>query len=143
MTKKIRAPGNGCSLYAQVTSSTDQRSLADSVTSMHLLPNNIALKSMNAERLLTRFLQYVQIDTTANDAVSDYPSSPGQLELGQLVVQQLQEMGASNVSQDRHGIVMATIPAHDRPHAPVVAFNAHFDTSPETSGQTGPSSSHT
>ncbi|MDA0660273.1 MAG: peptidase T [Planctomycetota bacterium] len=90
---------------------------------------------MNAERLLTRFLQYVQIDTTANDAVSDYPSSPGQLELGQLVVQQLQEMGASNVSQDRHGIVMATIPAHDRPHAPVVAFNAHFDTSPETSGK--------
>jgi di/tripeptidase len=33
---------------------------------------------MNAERLLARFLQYVQIDTTANEASQSYPSSAGQ-----------------------------------------------------------------
>lgn len=90
---------------------------------------------MNPERLLARFLQYVQIDTTANDATTDYPSSAGQLEIGRLVVQQLLDMGACDVSQDSHGIVTATIPANGRPDAPVVAFNAHFDTSPETSGK--------
>ncbi|MEQ1906216.1 MAG: peptidase T [Pirellulaceae bacterium] len=90
---------------------------------------------MNAERLLERFLQYVQIDTTAVDSTDKYPSSPGQIELGQLVVRQLRQMGLTDVTQDVYGIVQATIPANGRPDAPVVAFNAHFDTSPETSGK--------
>lgn len=86
---------------------------------------------MNRERLLERFLQYVKIDTMANDNTENYPSSSGQLELGKLVVEQLEEMGAADVSQDQHGIVMATIPGNID-GVPVVAFNAHFDTSPET-----------
>ncbi len=87
---------------------------------------------MNRQRLLERFLQYVQIDTTAQEGVESYPSSQGQLELGRLVVSQLKEMGVDNVAQDENGIVLATVPG--TVEAPVVAFNAHFDTSPETSG---------
>ena len=89
---------------------------------------------MNPQRLLQRFLQYVQVDTTAREDAGTYPSSPGQLELGKLIVQQLQEMGIEDVTQDSHGIVMATVPGRV-PDAPVVAFNAHFDTSPETTGR--------
>ena len=84
--------------------------------------------------MLQRFLQYVQVDTTAREDAGTYPSSPGQLELGRLIVQQLQEMGIQDVSQNSHGIVMATVPGRVA-NAPVVAFNAHFDTSPETTGQ--------
>jgi tripeptide aminopeptidase len=87
---------------------------------------------MNRQRLLERFLQYVKIDTTAREGVDDYPSSPGQRALGKIVLQQLLEMGLSDASQDEHGIVMATVPGNCS--APTVAFNAHFDTSPETSG---------
>ncbi len=87
---------------------------------------------MNRQRLLDRFLQYVRIDTTAREGVDEYPSSPGQLELGRLVLGQLHEMGLVDAAQDGHGIVMATIPGNC--DAPTVAFNAHFDTSPETSG---------
>lgn len=87
---------------------------------------------MNRKRLLERFLEYVQIDTTAREAVDQYPSSPGQLELGRHVLAQLQELGLTDARQDEHGIVMATVPGNRV--APVVAFNAHFDTSPETSG---------
>jgi len=95
---------------------------------------NSARLAVNAQRLLERFLQYVRIDTTARDDADDYPSSPGQLELGRLVVEQLQAMGLTNARQDEHGIVTATL-AGNVPHAvPVVAFNAHFDTSPETTG---------
>ncbi len=87
---------------------------------------------MNRQRLLERFLQYVQIDTTARDDTENYPSSPGQIDLGKLVVAQLKEIGVREVSQDEHGIVLATIAGNSS--APVIAFNAHFDTSPETSG---------
>ena len=89
---------------------------------------------MNAERLLARFLQYVQIDTTANEASQSYPSSAGQWELGALLVRQLHELGLDDVQQDEHGLVWATIPATAAGDIPAIAFNAHLDTSPETSG---------
>ena len=89
---------------------------------------------MNAERMLARFLQFVQMDTTADEASESYPSSPGQRVLGVLLVSQLQELGLADAHQDEHGLVWATIPATVTGDAPVVAFNAHLDTSPETSG---------
>jgi tripeptide aminopeptidase len=89
---------------------------------------------MNTERLLTRFLEYVQIDTTANEASQAYPSSAGQWELGKLLVRQLQSHGLTDVQQDEHGLVWATIPATVPDQIPTIAFNAHLDTSPETSG---------
>jgi tripeptide aminopeptidase len=90
---------------------------------------------MISERLLERFLRYVQIDTTADDAAAMYPSSPGQLKLGRMLVQELQTMGAQNVEQDQYGLVWATLPATIAHGAPVVALNAHLDTSPETTGK--------
>lgn len=90
---------------------------------------------MNEQRLLDRFLRYVKVHTTADDSTDRYPSSPGQLELGRMLVAELREMGLADAAQDEHGIVTATVPATiDRP-SPVIAFNAHLDTSPETSGK--------
>ncbi len=95
---------------------------------------------MNRQRLLERFLRYVRIDTTAREGGDDYPSSPGQLELGRLLVEELRALGIDDARQDRHGIVLATIPptAADPPTtadpAPVIALCAHLDTSPETPG---------
>ena len=60
---------------------------------------------MNDERLLERFLRYVKIDTTAREGADGYPSSPGQLELGRLLVEELQAMGIDDARQDEHGIV--------------------------------------
>lgn len=89
---------------------------------------------MNSERLLERFLRYVQLDTTAQDGADGYPSSPGQLQLGCLLVKELHEMGVVDARQDAHGIVLATVPATVDREVPVIAFCAHLDTSPETSG---------
>ncbi len=88
---------------------------------------------MNSKRMLDRFLQYVQVDTTAVDDSGTYPSSPGQLELGKLLVQQMQEMGIQDAQQDQFGIVIGTIPGSV--DAPTIAFNSHLDTSPETTGK--------
>lgn len=89
---------------------------------------------MNAERILQRFLRYVVVDTTADRSASAYPSSLGQWELGRMLVDELREMGLADADQDEFGLVWATIPSTVERNIPVIAWNAHFDTSPETTG---------
>jgi tripeptide aminopeptidase len=86
------------------------------------------------ESLLDRFCRYVRIDTQADESARSYPSSRGQLELGRLLTAELQAMGLRDAAQDEHGIVLATVPATRQPHGPAIAWIAHLDTSPETSG---------
>lgn len=85
--------------------------------------------------LLDRFCRYCQIHTEAIEGASSYPSSEGQLELGRMLVQELKEMGCAEVEQSPFGIVTATIAATTSKSVPVMAWVAHMDTSPETSGK--------
>jgi tripeptide aminopeptidase len=89
---------------------------------------------VDPERLLSRFLRYVQIDTTAKENAGHYPSSPGQIKLGRALAEELRSLGLSDVTQNDFGIVTATIPATAKHPVPTIAFNAHLDTSPETTG---------
>src|SRR5262245_25601138 len=84
--------------------------------------------------LLERFCRYVRIDTRADEQATKYPSSPGQLVLGKQLVEELGELGLKDAEQDEHGIVTATIPATLKRVAPTIAWFAHMDTSPETTG---------
>jgi len=84
--------------------------------------------------LLERFLRYVQIDTQSNEISATVPSTAKQLDLSRLLATECKEMGLANVTLDQFGIVMATIPATLAGHAPTIAWVAHVDTSPETSG---------
>jgi tripeptide aminopeptidase len=83
--------------------------------------------------LLNRFCRYVRIDTQADEATRTYPSTTGQLELGRMLAAELRDLGLRDAAQDEHGIVLATLPP-TVPHAPTIAWIAHVDTSPETSG---------
>jgi tripeptide aminopeptidase len=85
--------------------------------------------------LLDRFCRYVRIDTTAVEGAATYPSSPGQLELGRMLAEELRALGLRDAAQDEHGIVLATIPATVRHDTPAIAWIAHVDTSPETTGR--------
>src|SRR5579884_3394781 len=87
------------------------------------------------EGLLDRFCRYVRIDTQADEKAATYPSSPGQLELGRLLVEELRALGLRDAADDEHGIVLATVPATVKGDVPVIAWIAHLDTSPETSGR--------
>lgn len=86
------------------------------------------------ERLLERFCRYARVDTQADEKAATYPSSPGQRELGRRLVQELREIGLTDAAADEYGIVLATIPG-TTPSAPTIAWIAHVDTSPETSGR--------
>src|SRR5262249_9044552 len=54
---------------------------------------------------------------------------------GRLLASELHAMGLRDAAQDEHGIVLATIPATLQSHGPPIAWIAHVDTSPETSGK--------
>jgi tripeptide aminopeptidase len=85
--------------------------------------------------LLERFCRYARIDTQADEAATTYPSSPGQLVLGRMLRDELLALGLKDAEQDEHGIVLATIPATQPRSAPTIAWIAHVDTSPETTGK--------
>lgn len=97
---------------------------------------SITPATIDQSRLLERFLRYVSVDTTARHDAGVYPSSPGQLELGRLLVAELQAMGVTDAAQDEHGIVLGTVRAKggNARACPTVALCAHLDTSPETTG---------
>lgn len=87
------------------------------------------------DTLLDRFVRYVRIDTQANEASKSYPSTPNQLVLGKMLRDELLALGLKDAHQDEHGIVMATVPGNTSKPAPTIAWIAHVDTSPETSGK--------
>ncbi len=89
-----------------------------------------------AEGPLPKFLRYVQVHTTSDPAGVRVPTTPGQLDLSRLLVEECRAMGLADVFQDEWGIVTATLPASPGcDAAPVVALLAHVDTSPDVNGE--------
>ena len=81
-----------------------------------------------------RLLRYVQIDTTADEASPTSPSTERQYDLLNLLVDELNEMGAQDVRLTEYGAVLATVPATVDHDAPTIALLAHVDTSPAFPG---------
>ena len=91
--------------------------------------------TMNFDREVEeRLLRYVQIDTTADESSPTSPSTERQYDLLNLLVDELNEIGAQDVRLTDYGAVLATIPATIDRDAPVIALLAHVDTSPAYSG---------
>ena len=63
-------------------------------------------------RCSTASCRYVRIDTQADERSTTYPSTPGQLELGRMLRDELLAMGYADARQNEHGIVFATIPGN-------------------------------
>lgn len=78
-----------------------------------------------------RFLRYVKIDTQADESSPTNPSTAIQLDLQRVLVEELIELGASDVRLTDYGAVIATIPATVDREIPTVAFLAHVDTTPQ------------
>jgi tripeptide aminopeptidase len=86
--------------------------------------------------VITRFIRYVKIDTQSARKSDTFPSTLKQLNLANLLVQELKELGLEDAAVDKFGYVTATLPANiDRKNVPVVGFLAHMDTSPDLSGE--------
>ncbi|MBR4080914.1 MAG: peptidase T [Clostridia bacterium] len=84
-----------------------------------------------------RFLRYVQVETTSDQNSPTCPSTPGQLTLGQLLVDEMLALGIADARMDEHGYVYGTIPAKGN-HPAKVGLIAHMDTSDGVAGPTVP-----
>lgn len=82
------------------------------------------------------FLKYVRLDTQSEDGSASTPSTAKQFDLAKLLVGQLEEMGAEEITLDKeYCYVYASIPAsRGLESAPVLGFIAHMDTSPAVTG---------
>ena len=86
------------------------------------------------EKILDKFLRYVAVETTSNDASDTQPSSQCQFNLLQMLTDELNAMGVK-ATLDEWGYVMATIPSNIGKDVPAVGFIAHVDTAPDASGK--------
>lgn len=88
-----------------------------------------------APDVLERFSRYVRIDTQSRREREGSPSTPGQLKLGRLLVDELRGAGLDDAALDENGYVMATLPTPDgrEPTSPI-GLIAHLDTSPDAPG---------
>lgn len=83
------------------------------------------------EKLVERFIRYAKINTRSDENSKKCPSTPGQLELAHLLVDEMKEIGLQDITLDENGYVMATLPANIAKDIPVLGFLAHLDTSPD------------
>ena len=85
--------------------------------------------------IVDRFIKYARIDTQSDESSTQTPSTQKQFNLAKEVEKEAVEMGLSDVSLDNNCYLTATLPANTRKDVPVIGFIAHFDTSPDMSGE--------
>jgi tripeptide aminopeptidase len=88
-----------------------------------------------APELLSRFCDYVRVDTQSTRDRTTCPSTPGQLDLARALVSELADAGCSDAVVDDNGYVTASLPptgADDDARA--IGLIAHMDTSPDAPG---------
>lgn len=85
--------------------------------------------------LLDRFLKYVAFDTQSDESSETFPSTEKQKVLLAALKEEMETLGMTEVTMDKYGYVMGTIPASAGCEgAPVIGFIAHVDTAPDMSG---------
>ena len=84
--------------------------------------------------LIDRFMRYVTTDTESDPNSSTTPSTEKQWDLAKALVQELKDIGLSEVTIDENAYVIATLPSNVDHHVPTIGFISHFDTSPDFTG---------
>ncbi|MDR0613667.1 MAG: peptidase T [Dysgonamonadaceae bacterium] len=81
-----------------------------------------------------RFLKYISFDTQSDEKADTTPSTEKQMLLAQVLKSEVEALGLTEISLDKHAYLMATLPANTDKKLPVIGFIAHLDTSPDMSG---------
>lgn len=86
------------------------------------------------EKVLSRFLNYISIDTQSAPYSETVPSTMKQFDLAKILVKEMEDMGLEDVTLDDKCYIMAKLPANTEGISPI-GFIAHMDTSPDISGK--------
>lgn len=86
------------------------------------------------QKIIDRFISYVTIDTESDPNSKTTPSSKKQLVLAKILFNELKKIGMSEVTIDKNGYVMASLPSNVKKKVPTIGFISHYDTSPDFTG---------
>lgn len=81
--------------------------------------------------ILERFKKYIAIDTVSDENSNTYPSTSTQLAFGDVLLNDLKELGIEDSFKDEHGLVYAHI---DNKKEKTIGLIAHMDTAPTIEG---------
>lgn len=87
------------------------------------------------QHIIDRFIGYVTVDTESNPESNTTPSTAKQWDLANKLVDELKQIGLSDVSIDDKSYVMATLPSNLEYEVPTIGFVSHFDTTPDFTGK--------
>ena len=83
------------------------------------------------DELTSRLIRYCKIDSQSDANSPSSPSTEIQLDMQHLLISELKEIGAQEVTLTPYGTVLATLPSTAGPDAPTLALLAHVDTAPQ------------
>ena len=89
---------------------------------------------LDEKKIINRFISYVKIDSQSDPYSNETPSTKKQWNIANKLVQDLNEIGLSDVSIDKNAYIYATLPSNINRKCPTIGFISHFDTSPDFSG---------
>lgn len=86
--------------------------------------------------VLERFLNYVVVEATSDPYAESFPSTKSQLDFGHTLMEEMKELGVTDVTQDEYGYVFGTIPSTVPDYkGKILGLIAHMDTAPAASGK--------
>ena len=97
--------------------------------------SSITFKEEWREKLLSRLLTYVKIYSTSDPESETTPSTPQQWDIAKYLFEEMKAIGLEDVSIDEHAYVYGFIPSNIEEKVPQIGFIAHFDSSPDFSGE--------
>ncbi|MDO5754959.1 MAG: peptidase T [Tissierellia bacterium] len=86
------------------------------------------------DKIIQRLINYIAYDTKSDPNSETFPSTSGQLVLGEALAEELKGIGVEDVHQDEYGYVYGTIPGNVE-NVPTIGFIAHMDTAPDLDGK--------
>ncbi len=88
----------------------------------------------NKQHIIDRFISYVTVDTESDPNSDTTPSTKKQWDLANKLVEELKQIGLTDVTIDENAYIMATLPSNVSHDVPTIGFVSHFDTSPDFTG---------
>ncbi len=86
------------------------------------------------QKIYTRLVRYVSIDTTSTPDSTVVPSTDAQISFAHQLAAEMKKIGITEVEVDEYGFATGLIPATTDQKAPVIGFFAHMDTVSDYNG---------
>ena len=100
--------------------------------------NYISDNEINKNKLMDRFVRYVQIWSESDEVAADkgvFPSTPQQIEFAKILKEELDQLGLSEVQLTKDGYVYGFLPGNGDSKAESILLLAHMDTTQEVTGK--------